>query len=342
MDTMFQALFSQEPEQIHDGAYYFKIPDIPGFDTGYTLEDEVRSKGINADEFFAKRKARFERELLSNYESRNVYAPYDKAKDWRFQRFLQGAEVNQKIIDIFREIAEKETPFMDLGSYHMGLAPYILHLNSDTPCLLTNRDRHYVDVLGSCVRESFGNHHITVAFCDELHIPLQRESIDVVTGVIPLSGASQNRPVDSRVMSLDEMRKWCIMSVLMEAHRVLKTGGYFILSEFGSSMNFSWTELDQFFDKHEKIYGYYAKDEFYESLRTHKDQEKYALHDDMIRVAGFEIEIKDTYSYKDNFENMPNWFYKEELPEKTRELIPDDDLVELEFTESFYVLIKRK
>lgn len=342
MDTMFQTLFSQEPDHFHDGAYYFKIPDIPGFDTGYTLEQEVTSKGIEPDEFFAKRKARFERDLLSHYESRNVHSPYDEVTCWRLQRFLQGTKANQKIVGVFREIAEKGTPFMDLGSYHMGLAPYILHLNPDTPCLLTNRDRHYVDVLGSCVRESFGSHNITVAFCDELHIPLQRESIDVVTGVLPLSGASQNRPVDSRVMSLDEMRKWCIMSVLMEAHRVLKTGGYFILSEFGSSMNFSWTELDQFFDKHEKIYGYYAQDEFYESLRTHKDQEKYALSDDMIKVAGFDIEIKDTYSYKDNFENMPNWFYKEELPEKTRELIPDDDLVELEFTESCYVLRKRK
>ena len=341
MGNVFNSIFSGEPEQIHNGAYYFKIPNISGFDTGYTLEQEVMSKGIEPDDFFAKRKEQFERQLLSNYEGRNLDASYDKAVGWRFQRFLQGVDANPKIVDIFREIAEKGTPFMDLGSYHMGLAPYLLHLNPDTPCLLTNRDRHYVDVLDSCVCENFGKHHITVAFCDEIHIPLQRESIDVVTGVLPLSGASQNRPVDSRVMSLDEMRKWCIMSVLMEAHRVLKPGGYFILSEFGSSMNFSWTELDEFFDKHEKIYGYYAKDEFYESLRTHKDQEKYALHDDMIRVAGFDIEIKDTYSYKDNFENMPNWFYKEELPKKTRELIPEDDLVELEFTESFYVLRKR-
>ena len=107
-------------------------------------------------------------------------------------------------------------------------------------------------------------------------------------------------------------------------------------------MNISWTELDQFFEKHEKIYGYYAQDEFYESLRTHKDREKYCLHDDMIKVAGFDIEIKDTYSFKEAFENMPNWFYKEQLPEKTWELIPDDDLVELEFSESFYVLRKRK
>ena len=342
MDTMFQTLFSQEPEQIHDGAYYFKIPNLPGFDNDYTLEDEVISKGIDPDEFFAKRKARFERDLRSHYESRNVHSPYDEVTCWRLQRFLQGTKANQKIVGVFREIAEKGTPFMDLGSYHMGLAPYILHLNPDIPCLLTNRDRHYVDVLGSCVRENFGKQNITVAFCDEISIPMQRESIDVVTGVLPLSGASQNRLVDSKVMSLDEMRKWFIINVLMDVNRVLKPGGYFILSEFGSSMNFSWTELDQFFDKHEKIYGYYAKDEFYESLRTHKDREKYALHDDMIRVAGFDIEIKDTYSYKDNFENMPNWFYKEELPEKTRELIPDDDLVELEFTESFYVLRKRK
>ena len=342
MNTMFQTLFSQEPEQIHDGAYYFKIPNLPGFDNDYTLEDEVISKGIDPDEFFAKRKARFERDLRSHYESRNVHSPYDEVTCWRLQRFLQGTKANQKIVGVFREIAEKGTPFMDLGSYHMGLAPYILHLNPDIPCLLTNRDRHYVDVLGSCVRENFGKQNITVAFCDEISIPMQRESIDVVTGVLPLSGASQNRLVDSKVMSLDEMRKWFIINVLMDVNRVLKPGGYFILSEFGSSMNFSWTELDQFFDKHEKIYGYYAKDEFYESLWIHKDREKYALHDDMIRVAGFDIEIKDTYSYKDNFENMPNWFYKEELPEKTRELIPDDDLVELEFTESFYVLRKRK
>lgn len=342
MDTMFQTLFSQEPEQIHDGAYYFKISDIPGFDTSYTLEQEVISKGIDPENFFQQRKEWFEREFRSSYESRNIDAPYDTVEGRRFQRFLQGAEANPTIADIFRKLAEKGTPFMDLGSYHMGLAPYILHLNPDTPCLLTNRDRYYVDVLGSCVRENFGNHNITVAFCDEISIPLQRESIDVVTGVLPLSGASQNRLVDSKVMSLDEMHKWCIMSVLMEVNRILKPGGYFILSEFGSRMNFSWTELDEFFDKHEKIYGYYAKDEFYESLRTHKDQEKYALHDDMIRVAGFDIEIKDTYSYKDNFENMPNWFYKEQLPERTRELIPDDDLVELEFTESFYVLRKRK
>jgi SAM-dependent methyltransferase len=342
MDTMFQTLFSQEPEEIQDGAYYFKIPDRPGFDTSYTLEQEVLSKGIDPKDFFRQRKEWCERELRSSYESRSIDAPYEEAACWSFQRFLQGADANPKILEVFRKIAEKGNPFMDLGSYHMGLAPYILHLNPNAPCLLTNREKHYVGVLSSCIRENFENHSIEVAFFDELHIPLQRESIDVVTGVSPLSGPSQNRPIDSRVISLDEMRKWFIMNVLMEVNRVLKPGGYFILSEFGSSMNFSWTELDEFFDKHEKIYGYYAKDEFYESLRTHKDREKYALHDDMIKVAGFDIEIKDTYSYKDNFENMPNWFYKEELPKKTRELIPEDDLVELEFTESLYVLRKRK
>ena len=41
MDQAFQNMFSREAEQIHCGDYYFSIPDIPGFDNAYTLEQEA-------------------------------------------------------------------------------------------------------------------------------------------------------------------------------------------------------------------------------------------------------------------------------------------------------------
>lgn len=340
MYNFFQTMFSREPEEMKQGDYYFPRPDIPGFDNTYTLEQEAISKGIDPKKMLTRRSKRWEREFLTCYNRRNMDSAFDETTDWRFQRFLQGAEADTRITDIFRDIAAKGTPFMDLGSYHMGMAPYILHLNQETPCLLTNRDKHYIGVLRSCIQEKLGKQNIHLAFCDEIQIPLQRQSLEVVTGVLPLSGASQNRIVDSRVMSLEEMRKWCAMTILMEVHRVLKPGGYFIFSEFGSSLHFSWKELDNYFEKHDKMYGLYSKEELYESLKHHKDEEKYSLNDEMIKTAGFDIELKDTYSFKDELEHMPTWFNKEEMPAKSRELITEDDIIELQFTESLYVLRK--
>ena len=340
MDNIFQTMFSREPEQIHGSAYYFDIPDVPGFDNTYTPEQEAMSNGIDPEEALKQCKVRMERDFLPIYNSRDIHSAYDGITHWRFQRFLQGREADNKITDFFREIAAKEIPFVDLGSYHMGMAPYILHLHSGVPCLLTNRDRHHVSALRSCIQENLANPNISIACCDEVNIPLQRQSIEVVTGVSPFSGASQNRIVDSRVMSLDEMCKWCTIGILMEVYRVLKPGGYFIFSEFASSLHFSWTELDHYFQKHDKMYGLYSKEELYESLRYHKNREKYCLNDDMIKMAGFDIEVKDSYSFKEELENMPNWFYKDAFPEKTRELIPDDDIIELQFADSLYVLRK--
>lgn len=137
-----------------------------------------------------RRSKRWEREFLTCYNRRNMDSAFDETTDWRFQRFLQGAEADTRITDIFRDIAAKGTPFMDIGSYHMGMAPYILHLNQETPCLLTNRDKHYIGVLRSCIQEKLGKQNIHLAFCDEIQIPLQRQSLEVVTGVLPLSGAS--------------------------------------------------------------------------------------------------------------------------------------------------------
>ena len=338
MTNAFQPIFSQEPTRISDGAYYFQTPVIPGFDLSYAPENEVVSRALDPEDSFAERKARSQRELIVGcYESRDIQAPYDSREGWRFQRFLQGAEANQSIVDVIRRIAEKGVPFLDLGSYHMGLAPYILHLNPSTPCLLTNRDPHYVRVLGSCLPEKLGQHHILAAFCDETAIPLRRQSIDTVTGVLPLSGASQNRVIDSRSRSLDEMRQWCILNVLLEVHRVLRPGGYFIFSEFSSSWHIAWAELSRFFEEHDTIYGRFAKEEFYDLLRGYLNQETYGLHDAMIRVAGFDIEIKDSYSFKDAFENPLRAEYMADSSEPD----PSDGLVWAEYTESFYVVKKR-
>jgi len=126
----------------------------------------------------------------------------------------------------------------------------------------------------------------------------------------------------------------------MEVNRVLKPGGCFIFSEFTSNWNFSWTDLDEYFKTHDKMYGIYPKDEFYEVLSEHKNREKYNLTDEMIKIAGFDIEVKETYSFTEALENMPRWFCKEEIPEKSREVIPNDDIVELQFTESLYILRK--
>lgn len=200
MDQTFQNMFSREAEQIHCGDYYFSIPDIPGFDNAYTLEQEAISKGLDPEKVLKKRKDRDERMFLQSYNRRSLDCGYDEKTDWGFQRFLQGEGADKRITDIFREIAAKGIPFMDLGSYHMGMAPYILHLNPDTPCLITNREKFYISVLRSCIQENPGKQNINLAFFDGINIPLKRQSLDVVTGVVPLSGASQNRIIDGRVL----------------------------------------------------------------------------------------------------------------------------------------------
>lgn len=337
MSNIFESMFSREPEQILCGDYYFKNPDIPGFDNAYI---ETIGIGTDPQEAQEKCKDKLKQMFLSNFNRSNVAFEYDEKNDPRYKRFLQGKEADKRITDIFREIAAKETPFMDLGSYHMGLAPYILHLNPKTPCLITNSNKNYISILSSHTKEKTEEYNTRFASFDEINIPLKRQSLDVVTGDLPLSGAVQNRLVDGRVMSPDEARKWCTITILMEVYRVLKPGGYFIFSEFSSNMSFEWKELEEYFTKHDKLYGMYSREELYESLKRHKESEKYCLNDNMIKAVGFDIEVKDAYSFKDPLENMPGWFYLEEFPQKTREFIPEDDIIDLEFTDFLYVLRK--
>lgn len=64
------------------------------------------------------------------------------------------------------------------------------------------------------------------------------------------------------------------------------------------------------------------------------------LTDDELTEAGFEIEIKRESVKKDDPKHMASWFSLDGEPECLEELLPEDDIIGLEFTDILYVLRK--
>ncbi len=335
--STFENIFTREPDEINKGDYYFRVP---WFEENNSPCQIARNKNMTMEEYTEWKKD-FNQRIFAYFKQRRFDLPFDEEKNWEHERFIQGDEADSRITEILQKAALTETPFIELGgALHMGIAPYILHLNPRTPCLMTSDNRYDMQDLRDILDKDYQNYNVHIAVCDDVDVPIKDNSVELITGVRSLFGTTNSKTAKERAMSREAWFKLCRKQIIEKAYRILKPGGRFIVSHYISRFVFDWDELDNYFKTHEKLYGLYTKDQLYTSLHRHLSEDKYMLTDDELTEAGFEIEIKREHVTKDDPKRMASWFSMDGEPERLENLLPEDDIIGLEFTDILYVLRK--
>lgn len=335
MDTRFENIFNREPSAIRNGDYYYNIPWLPDEPP---FKERAEEKGVSEEELRQHWIERCRSMFTKFYTDRDLSVEFSE-KSWGFQRFLQSENADIRITDIFRYIAENDIAYADIGSANMGMAPYVLHLNPGAHCLIASDLKPHIGLLSSFIKEIIPENNVSFAAFDEIDIPIKDESLDVVTGVLPLLGVSQNRPVDSNVISLNELTEMCIEKILHEVYRILKPGGYFIFGEFNSRWIWSRELLHSYFKTHDNISSVLTEEEIIKRMNRQTESEKYRLNDDRIKNAGFEISIKDVHATMEVPENNAHWIASNEEYNEGANVFKDG-VISLEFYDHLYVLKK--
>ncbi len=335
MNVRFENIFKKEPAEIRNGIYYYDIPWLPD---EASFKERAEREGVSEEELRQQWIDRCRSMFTNFFTDRDLSVDFSE-KSWGFQRFLQGKNADKRITDILRYIAESDIAYADIGSANMGMAPYVLHLNPMAHCLIASDLKPHIGLWGSFINEMLPENNVSIAAFDEIDIPLKDESLDVVTGVLPLSGASQNRIVHSGVTSLNELTELCIEKMLQEVYRILKQGGYFIFGEFNSRWIWSRELLHSYYKTHDNISRELTEDEIIRRMNLQVEAEKYRLNDDKIKNAGFEIVIKDVHCTMEDPENIAHWIaINEEYNEEAT--VFADGVISLEFYDQLYVLKK--
>lgn len=333
----FENIFTKNSFETSNGDYFYQSPCLNSED--YLLADDCDNT-IKKENCLSKNDNINHNEFMASFTSRNLKKSYIEGKDMIFQRFVQGNNADTRIIDMLYHIANNETPFLELGSdEQMGLAPYILQLNANTPCLIATINNNTINRLRSRINENISDYNIHLASFDPINIPIEDNSIMFVTGVRPMSDIFLERPVDgcTAYCSFETLQK----KALKEVYRILKPGGCYIFAEYmGGNFIYNLNMLDEYFETHNTLYGLYTKNDLYATLLRHKEEERLSLNDEKLKEIGFEIEIKKTYSYKERPEQMPFWFSKDGSPKVVDNIANEDNIIQLEFTEAMYVLRK--
>lgn len=333
----FEDVFTREPDEVKKGDYYFSVP---WFERNNSPCQIARNKNMTMEEYTEWKKG-FNQSIFAYFKQRHFELPFDGEKNWIHERFIQGDEADSRITEILQKAALTETPFIELGgALHMGIAPYILHLNPRTPCLMTSDNKYAMQDLRAILDKDYANYNVHIAVFDDVEIPIKDNSVELVTGVRTLFGSTDSKTAKERAVPDQEWFKMCRKKIIAHAYRILKPGGCFIINHYISRFVFDRGELDNYFKTHEKIYGLYTKDQLYTSLYRHLSEDKYLLTDDEFTDAGFEIEVKRAHTVREDPKRMASWFSLDGEPELLEELLPEDDIIGLEFTDLLYVLRK--
>jgi Methylase involved in ubiquinone/menaquinone biosynthesis len=303
MDKIFSGMFSKRPDEIINGDYFYHVP---------WYESEWLASAATE-------------KSNSNFKS-----------EWDKRTFQNDA-------DWLETIKCVDKPFMDIASSeYMGLASYILKINPETPCLIADIDPNTVKRLRSRINESLPGYNISLASFDNLEIPLKDASINCVTAIEGISASAVGREVNSSLMSLDKFTAVNERNLLDEVYRVLKSDGYFLTIEPEMSWDFDWQKIEDYFSQHENLFGLYTYDVIRSKLEDFMLwKEKYAMCDEKIIAAGFEVESKKIHTEKVGVDVVASYFSATGDMVKIENYDESEDIVRLYFNKILYVLRKK-
>jgi len=293
MDKAFAEMFAKEPDAITGGDYFYRVPWLDDI-----FAEAAKRKGLSPDEFFEWRDGR--KTLSFGFQwlrgNPNPFI-YDSP--------VQG---DCQLEETIGKIAIDNKPFMDIASSDsMGLAPYVLRINPQIPCLVTDVDANEMKTLRSCIDRHLRGYNINIASFDNNDIPMKDNSIEYITGNYAITSSGGN-PADNPKMSLYQNSAGKEKAI-GEVYRVLKPGGLFVAVERNKTCDFDLRRVYDYHSEHGSLFGLYSYDEIQAVLELFVEEP----WRDKFVAAGFEVEVeKNQYECCSLYDVMEflHWFTK--------------------------------
>ena len=330
MNKIFSEMFSRQPDEIIGGDYFYRVP---WYEQEWSLSILARQYGMSEAEYLERMEKKSRKNFRSGWDERTFHS------EWKWLECLRG---DDKATEIFQKIARERIPFMDIASSEvMGLASYILKLNPQTPCLVTDIDSNAMKRLRSRADESLPEYHISIASFDNLDMPLKDHSVDCITSVGGISDSATGKPVNSAVMSIEHFTYINKIKLLNEVYRVLKPNGRFITVELEMDAAIDWQKIDSYFSGHEKLFGMYTQNVVQTKLKAFEEwQKKYAVRDEKMTAAGFEIEIERRHCAKMGADVIAQYLSPTGDSVQLEKHDPAEDIIGLYMCSVLYILRK--
>lgn len=291
MKKDFAELFERTPDRVENGDYYYRVP---------WMEEEQKRYGTwtHSAEDIAYWEQYSRQHFMSNWKKRTFDGEFSEAEDYTWLKNVKGKGRNPELFRIFSHIAASGTPIVDIASSEdMGMIPYILKLNPNVPCLVTDIDSCAMQRLRARISENLPEYDISIASFDNLDMPFSDDSVPYITGFGSITSCFMNKnwvqeeETDPNIRTFEDFMDAVERKAISEVYRVLKPSGLFVIAD-GCDLEWDYDlqEVNAFFENHDLLYGLYSRDmvlEKIEHIEIRKNSS--APWNEKLLSAGFEV-----------------------------------------------------
>jgi ubiquinone/menaquinone biosynthesis C-methylase UbiE len=300
MDKIFAEKFSKQPDEIINGDYFYhsqwyaeasakasiEILKIP-------LEEKQKQ---DAEAWRTWRGAEFK---LESNTLNGVFDPHHKPL-WLISMYEKDRF--SKLSKILNKIASEGKPFMEIScSVSMGLSLFIVNINPQIPCLVTDIDTHDIN----CLRLYRINRHlaecnINLAAFDNYNIPIKDNSLDYITSIRGISDiGSDNSPNNFDKLTVGKEQP------ISEVYRILKPGACFVTVETNKKWDFNSIKFCKAYNRRGKLFNIYDCNEIEEA----RNKLKAPSWREQFTAAGFQVETEEKYTRKSSGDEIRTELY---------------------------------
>ncbi|MDD4773993.1 MAG: class I SAM-dependent methyltransferase [Eubacteriales bacterium] len=302
MDKIFSEMFSRQPDEVFNGDYFYHLPYYEKW--GAELREMVG--GVSLNEVHKRQENRMKNAFKFNWLR-------GEANPFLYDPFFKGKEDIDFIFEeTIRKIARDGRPFMDIASWEdMGLAPYIIKMNPEIPCLVTDIDAYTMKQLRLCINENLFGYNINIASFDNFDIPIKDKTLDYITSWHGVTNSCTVGVTDSCKASVREQGQHIYQysvgqeKVIDEIYRILKPGGRFVSLEMNRECDYNLQRLYNNYNEHGRLFGVYTYDEIQavcELLTEEPWRDKFIS-------AGFRVEAEKTQLKKSSLRSVINFLH---------------------------------
>ena len=342
MEQIFTTMFSRKPDEIINGDYFYRVPWI---------ETEQKRFGTwtQSDEDLVYLEERSRTNFRQKWENRTFDGDFIEGVDYGWLKDVKGKGRNPDLYKIFTAISASGIPMVAIASREsVGLIPYILKLNRDTPCLATDIDSYAMRRLRNRTNENLSDYRISIASFDNLDMPFSDNAVPCITGFGAITSCSVNKnwvqdeETDTNIKTFQDFTESLQRKAISEVYRVLKPGGIFVLADGGDiEWEYDIHQVNGFFESHNLLYGVFSRDMIIRRIAEEEEKKKNsAPWDEKLKNTNFEVIFSDRISEKlpvnaaaDIISNTgePTTVYKTDV---------DEDIISINAVHYVYVLRK--
>lgn len=291
MEQIFTTMFSRKPDEIIHGDYFYRVPWI---------ETEQKRFGTwtQSEENLAYLEERSKTNFRKKWENRTFDGDFIEGEDYSWLKDVKGKGRNPELYKIFTDIAASGIPIVDIASSEsMGLIPYILKLNRNTPCLATDIDSYAMKRLRNRTNENLSDYRISIASFDNLDMPFADDAVPCITGFCSITSCSVNKnwvqdeETDTNIKTFQDFTESLQRKAISEVYRVLKPGGIFVIAD-GDDVEWEYDihQINRFFENHNLLYGVFSRDMLLKRISEVEEGKKNSVPwDEKLKNTHFEI-----------------------------------------------------